>query len=99
MAALGPGASGEEIRSFGAVAQLGERGLCKPEVVGSIPISSTNKACEAGRVSRRGGGDADGQGAPLRDFSRWQPRDDLKDTALRGRSAPDKPASDESGDL
>ncbi len=24
----------------GAVAQLGERGLCKPEVVGSIPISS-----------------------------------------------------------
>ena len=26
---------------FGAVAQLGERGLCKPEVVGSIPISST----------------------------------------------------------
>jgi hypothetical protein len=27
--------------SRGAVAQLGERGLCKPEVVGSIPISST----------------------------------------------------------
>ena len=26
---------------FGAVAQLGERGLCKPEVVGSIPSSST----------------------------------------------------------
>jgi hypothetical protein len=26
---------------YGAVAQLGERGLCKPEVVGSIPISST----------------------------------------------------------
>ena len=26
---------------LGAVAQLGERGLCKPEVVGSIPISST----------------------------------------------------------
>ena len=26
----------------GAVAQLGERGLCKPEVVGSIPISSTS---------------------------------------------------------
>jgi hypothetical protein len=25
----------------GAVAQLGERGLCKPEVVGSIPSSST----------------------------------------------------------
>jgi hypothetical protein len=29
-------------RFRGAVAQLGERGLCKPEVVGSIPISSTN---------------------------------------------------------
>lgn len=29
-------------RDAGAVAQLGERGLCKPEVVGSIPISSTN---------------------------------------------------------
>ena len=27
--------------AFGAVAQLGERGLCKPEVVGSNPISST----------------------------------------------------------
>ena len=25
----------------GVVAQLGERGLCKPEVVGSIPIDST----------------------------------------------------------
>ena len=39
-------------REKGAVAQLGERGLCKPEVVGSIPISSTNKLCEAERVSR-----------------------------------------------
>ena len=28
-------------RIDGAVAQLGERGLCKPEVVGSNPISST----------------------------------------------------------
>ena len=27
--------------SHGAVAQLGERGLCKPEVVGSIPSGST----------------------------------------------------------
>jgi hypothetical protein len=27
--------------STGDVAQLGERGLCKPEVVGSIPIIST----------------------------------------------------------
>ena len=30
--------------SRGAVAQLGERGLCKPEVVGSIPIISTRVA-------------------------------------------------------
>jgi hypothetical protein len=29
------------MRQNGAVAQLGERWLCKPEVVGSIPISST----------------------------------------------------------
>ena len=27
--------------SCGALAQLGERGLCKPEVRGSIPLSST----------------------------------------------------------
>ena len=27
--------------AYGAVAQLGERRFCKPEVVGSIPISST----------------------------------------------------------
>ena len=26
---------------FGALAQLGERGLCKPEVRGSIPLCST----------------------------------------------------------
>jgi hypothetical protein len=30
----------------GAVAQLGERGLCKPEVVGSIPIGSTKPSVE-----------------------------------------------------
>ena len=34
------GTTGQD--AYGAVAQLGERGLCKPEVVGSIPISSTN---------------------------------------------------------
>ncbi len=32
----------------GDVAQLGERGLCKPEVVGSIPIVSTRNK-RAGR--------------------------------------------------
>ena len=33
--------AGSAVLSCGAVAQLGERGLCKPEVVGSIPSSST----------------------------------------------------------
>ena len=28
---------------FGAIAQLGERLLCKQEVTGSIPVGSTNK--------------------------------------------------------
>jgi hypothetical protein len=36
----------------GAVAQLGERGLCKPEVVGSIPSSSTRSRVNIG-TSRR----------------------------------------------
>ena len=35
----------------GAVAQLGERGLCKPEVVGSIPISSTIVPCGRGTAA------------------------------------------------
>ena len=33
--------AGSEGIATGAVAQLGERRFCKPEVVGSIPISST----------------------------------------------------------
>ena len=37
--------------SAGAVAQLGERGLCKPEVVGSIPFSSTTAAIGSDQVS------------------------------------------------
>ena len=40
MVQIHPGPPRSE-RLSGAVAQLGERGLCKPEVVGSIPISST----------------------------------------------------------
>jgi hypothetical protein len=38
---IGPRTEGHDESPLGAVAQLGERGLCKPEVVGSIPISST----------------------------------------------------------
>ena len=36
-------------RTKGAVAQLGERLLCKQEVIGSIPFSSTNR-CEEGAI-------------------------------------------------
>ena len=32
----------ERLRSGGAIAQLGERLLCKQEVIGSIPIGSTS---------------------------------------------------------
>jgi hypothetical protein len=39
----------------GAVAQLGERRPCKAEVVGSSPISSTNRR-GAGAPGRRGAG-------------------------------------------
>src|SRR6476619_4691718 len=35
--------------SFGALAQLGERLLCKQEVIGSIPIRSMKVAHRAGR--------------------------------------------------
>ena len=45
---------------FGAIAQLGERLLCKQEVVGSIPSGSTNSIValaksrnSAGRIARR----------------------------------------------
>ncbi len=31
---------------FGGLAQLGERLLCKQEVIGSIPLSSTNGAAD-----------------------------------------------------
>jgi hypothetical protein len=34
--------------SAGAIAQLGERVLCKHEVVGSIPSGSTNRSAEDG---------------------------------------------------
>jgi hypothetical protein len=33
----------QEARIYGAIAQLGERLLCKQEVTGSIPVGSTNK--------------------------------------------------------
>ena len=36
---------------LGAVAQLGERGLCKPEVVGSTPISSIHLDADLQRIN------------------------------------------------
>ena len=42
--------SEREARQQGAVAQLGERKLCKFEVVGSIPSSSTNFLPNLGRA-------------------------------------------------
>ena len=39
---------------LGAVAQLGERRLCKPEVVGSIPIGSTIHAPTFARLGPGG---------------------------------------------
>ena len=44
--------------SGGAVAQLGERLLCKQEVTGSIPVSSTNAG--GGEIGWRGGADRQG---------------------------------------
>ena len=38
-------------KSCGAVAQLGERLLCKQEVVGSIPSSSTSQPPQAARFA------------------------------------------------
>jgi len=39
----GPGKARASRSVLGAVAQLGERLLCKQEVIGSIPFSSTNE--------------------------------------------------------
>jgi hypothetical protein len=44
--------------SGGAVAQLGERLLCKQEVTGSIPVSSTNAG--GGEIGWRCGADRQG---------------------------------------
>ena len=56
---------------IGAVAQLGERELCKLEVVGSIPIGSTNLRCAAAEVVPRSPSGRRGTGAASRSFG-WQ---------------------------
>ena len=61
-----------EIRCAGAVAQLGERLLCKQEAVGSIPSSSTTCGVALGyhrdgasRCARPGGRAGAGHGRPV----------------------------------
>ncbi len=44
-------AGGIQLAYTGGVAQLGERLLCKQEVIGSIPFTSTNSFGEARRAS------------------------------------------------
>ena len=44
-----PKVSWQYVWPRGAVAQLGERQLCKLDVVGSIPSSSTNVSCQRQR--------------------------------------------------
>ena len=48
--------------AVGAVAQLGERELCKLEVVGSIPIGSTSLRCEAAEAAAP---EPKGEGGPV----------------------------------
>jgi hypothetical protein len=43
-------------KAFGAIAQLGERLLCKQEVTGSIPVGSTRKPCKAASLGTAGEG-------------------------------------------
>jgi hypothetical protein len=50
-------------RVCGGVAQLGERLLCKQEVIGSIPFTSTNLRCAAAEVVLRS---AQREGGPVR---------------------------------
>ena len=41
------------VQGFGALAQLGERLICIQEVIGSIPIGSTNRFCSAKAADTR----------------------------------------------
>ena len=59
------------VASDGAVAQLGERGLCKPEVVGSNPISSTIARNERWAFGNTARAQSSSNRIDLRDGSRW----------------------------
>ena len=54
MVRIHPDPPGLQQHRTGAVAQLGERLLCKQEVVGSIPSSSTRPAVSSGSSGRVG---------------------------------------------
>ena len=47
----------QAFRNDGAVAQSGERRFCKPEVTGSIPVSSTIPSQRAARAVAEEGSD------------------------------------------
>ena len=42
------------LRNHGAIAQLGERLLCKQEVTGSIPVGSTRSAGNSAECNEKG---------------------------------------------
>jgi hypothetical protein len=70
-AALAPSGTSVRLSFLGDVAQLVERGLCKPEVVGSIPIVSTNfcfaaSDCENAAILRGPGANVSGNFTFLR---------------------------------
>jgi len=71
-------------RPIGGVAQLGERLLCKQEVVGSIPIASTTVApLGAGLVDGGPGGQAGRASTCRRPADRFL-EEDMRSATLRG---------------
>src|SRR5579884_1401772 len=86
------------MRAHGALAQLGERRLCKPEVTGSIPVRSTlERPANAGlllsrRTTRRGLDPGVDPEQPA-GSSRSAGRNAQKDVAVRVRRLAVLPAS------
>ena len=66
-----PDTNDAERHSAGGVAQLGERLLCKQEVIGSIPFTSTNLRCAAAEVVLRSASARRRTGAVARSFG-WR---------------------------
>jgi hypothetical protein len=44
----------DKLGQSGAIAQMGERLLCKQEVTGSIPVGSTRKPCKLASFGKAG---------------------------------------------